>query len=151
MEAHDRLSHWRWLTSNWTCWEHSVLLDCISTLLLSFKSISTNGFRVRKLVFCVTRRWQVDVSVAQRELHRSQSALSHLDVGNCAHAGLGDTTNFSPIRTKKKCFFYFYSINNNISTHYMTCTTWQNWLRTVYLPDMEFFQAPVNEISKLNH
>lgn len=33
-------------------------LDCISTLLLSFKSISANGFRVRKLVLCVTRRWQ---------------------------------------------------------------------------------------------
>lgn len=37
------------------------LLDCISTLLLSFNSISTNGFRVRKLVSCVTRRWQRSV------------------------------------------------------------------------------------------
>lgn len=51
------------------------LLDCIATLLLSFKSISTNGFRVRTLVSCVTRRWQVDISATRCKLHRSQRAL----------------------------------------------------------------------------
>lgn len=64
---------------NWILETVGRTLYWISTLLLSFKSFvgnSTNGFRIRKFVSYVNRRWQMDVLATSFRLCCIQRAFS---------------------------------------------------------------------------